>query len=357
MDVERADGAMSHRRLPHSAEASVITDDAQTVLAKIDTHLRQHDVNVQSVDGALLIEAPDLSASLRLGDNCLLVVIATIDLDTLYFSKLWFESAISEACCDLVAIDWRENCRSLTLPPGLRVLTVAGVEELSPKSRRITFRTLHAASFNRVDRIHLRLMLNFEEVMASGIRPEGNETQRGDHPKPVWRTYTISSVNPTADTINVDFVLHGANGPGANWALQAKPDDRVGATGPFGKALHPAQSYLFVGDETSLPAIRRFAASLDETVDVKLVAEVAPQHDTTPIESKAKIETQWIYREKHGSWSGLPDALRRMEFPDPSAKRLVWVACEAEAAKHIRSVLFDRGVSRDEQLVAAYWHR
>jgi NADPH-dependent ferric siderophore reductase len=297
-----------------------------------------------------------LSASMRLADNSLLINIATIDLDTLYFSKIWLEDAISEADCRLVRIDWSENCRNPVLPPSLNILTVVGVEDLSPKSRRITFRSARAEAFNSADRIHLRLMLNYQEVMTSGIQPDKSDSLGGEHPKPVWRTYTISSVNPAAGTLKIDFVLHGANGPGANWALQAKPNDRIGTTGAIGKGLRPAQSYLLVGDETSLPAIRRLVASFDETVTAKLLVEVASPHETTPVESKAKIETRWLYREKQGAGSSLPEALRGMEFPDPSSRRFVWVACEAEAAKHIRSVLLDRGISRDEQLVAAYWH-
>ncbi|MCX8995839.1 siderophore-interacting protein [Rhizobiaceae bacterium BDR2-2] len=353
-----ADDAVFRRGLPHVANATIMPgDDASLVLARLHAHLRQHDVSVRKLNDTLFVEMPDLSAALRLSDSNISVEITAVDTDTLYFSKLWLEDAVSGACDGEGRIEWGENCRSSVLPPGLLVLTVAGVEDLSPKNRRITFRTSHAASFDRADRIHLRLMLNFQEVTASVIRSDANGEPRADHPKPLWRTYTISSVDSVAGTINVEFLLHGANGPGADWARQAKPLDRVGATGPIGKALRPARSYLLAGDETALPAIRRLIASLDETVTVKLVVEVATQQDTIPMESKAMIETRWLYRGKQGSASILPDVLRTMEIPAASSRRFVWAACEADAAKRIRSVLSDRGVKPEEQLVAAYWHR
>lgn len=46
------------------------------------------------------------------------------------------------------------------------------------------------------------------------------------------RTYTIRRVNHAAKTVDIDFVTHGATGPGSAWALTARPGDPLILIGP-----------------------------------------------------------------------------------------------------------------------------
>src|SRR5215207_2265584 len=74
---------------------------------------------------------------------------------------------------------------------------------------------------------------------------------------PVLRTYTIRWIEPEAQELAIDFVVHGDEGIAGPWAARAVPGDVLHLRGPSGAyAPDPtADWHLFVGDEAGLPAI------------------------------------------------------------------------------------------------------
>ena len=80
--------------------------------------------------------------------------------------------------------------------------------------------------------------------------------------KPLTRTYTVRHFDRAAQTLTVDFVLHGEHGPAAAFAARAQTGDTVGIAAPKrGAMLKPAAEYLMAADLTALPAV---AAMLEE---------------------------------------------------------------------------------------------
>jgi NADPH-dependent ferric siderophore reductase len=121
----------------------------------------------------------------------------------------------------------------------------------SPHLQRITFGGPELAAFLQTDGI---------DTPAAWVKiflPSGES-----------RAYTIRSVDYSAGTMDIEFVLHtahGASGPAATWAAQAQAGEQVVIAGPRegGYALSDGASWLLLaGDLTAMPAIQRIAATL-----------------------------------------------------------------------------------------------
>ena len=84
-----------------------------------------------------------------------------------------------------------------------------------------------------------------------GKPPEGVERSPG-------RDYTPRRYDAGRNELVIDFALHDA-GPATDWAAQAEPGQQLAVGGPRGSFVVPDDFdwYLFIGDETALPAIGR----------------------------------------------------------------------------------------------------
>ncbi len=130
-----------------------------------------------------------------------------------------------------------------------------------------------------------------------------------DAQRPVARTYTIRALRPEQAEVDVEFVLHGDNGPASRWAMRARPGDRLAMTAPTANAEGPKLGYewkppqgvrriLIIADETALPA----AAGILETLDdlplkpkVEALFEVPRGDDVQPLPQAAKL--RWLARD------------------------------------------------------------
>ena len=93
----------------------------------------------------------------------------------------------------------------------------------------------------------------------------------------------------------IDFALHDA-GPATDWATQAKPGQQLGVGGPRGSFVVPDDFdwYLFIGDETALPAIGRRLEELRAGTRAIVVAAVAGPEEEQTFDSRAEVETHWV---------------------------------------------------------------
>lgn len=346
------------RKLSYKLQANIIANRPEHLFDRLHAHLLEHDVDVRLAGGRLLVDLPAVSGMLRLMDGCIDVDIAATDLESLYFAKVWLQDAVAEErALGRIRIVWSEDCLQRHLPPSFSLLTVDDIVDLTPRMRRIRFRTTNAQAFETLDDMHLRILFNFQELADEHASRASQQGSSVSEVTPIWRVYTVRFVEPENHVIAVDFVLHSAEGPGSRWAMRARRGDVVGAAGPSGGGCGYAAWYLLAGDETALPAISRILESLDERATATVVIEVGGPADTISFSSQAAVETRWLYREDHdGDCRGLARAIASMEFPEASRKRFVWVASESETAKAVRAILRDRGLAKEEQSVAAYWH-
>ncbi|MDR6866767.1 NADPH-dependent ferric siderophore reductase [Microbacterium resistens] len=120
------------------------------------------------------------------------------------------------------------------------------------------------------------------------------------------RTYTIRAVRPAEREIDIDFVLHGTEGPASAWASAAKVGDPLAIVGPDSRVdghdggieWHPghADTLLIAGDETAVPAICAIVESLPADARGVVLAEVPTEADALPLTSPDGVTVTWLAR-------------------------------------------------------------
>ncbi len=209
------------------------------------------------------------------------------------------------------------------------------------------------------------------------------------------RTYTIRAVRPELAEIDVDFVLHGTEGPASAWAQAAAPGDELIIVGPDSRAASPAggiewnpgpaRRVLLAGDETAAPAICAILESLPDDFSGEAFIEVPEAGDRLNISHPSGVTVTWLGRDgaPHGTflepaiaeWGARrlagavaqTDALEDAEATDPDevlwdvpehvvGEDYAWLAGEAGVVTRMRRHLVrDLGIDRKAVAFMGYW--
>lgn len=257
---------------------------------------------------------------------------------------------------------WKGAGKSTGKLPNFRELRVGQMTDLSPHMRRLR---LHGDDLDayETDSIHVRLL----------IPPRGQDKPKwptlAENGMPVWpggddaieqRVYTIRAMDATAGWIDVDFVMHGDNGPGSAFATYAKPGDLIAMTGPLGNALPDADWMLFAGDETALPAIGRYLAEMPEHVDGHAFIEVGSADDVIAVPTKSRIKVTWLFRgDAHlAKRSLIQDAIRTVDVPHKTRQVFCWAGVEQGDYKPIHTYWRkELGLDRDCCTAMTFWRK
>jgi NADPH-dependent ferric siderophore reductase len=222
------------------------------------------------------------------------------------------------------------------------VATVASVHQLTPRMTRI--------------RLSGGSLLGLAVIPGQTIKIYVPDV-RGH---PVSRDYTVRDYNGAAGpSLDIDFVLHG-DGPAANWARRAQPDEALEFVGPSGRYRPDpdADWHLFAGDETALPAMQAYVAMLPTNASVALYVEVADAAEEQPIPGPATPTVRWLHRDNRepGTSTLLDDALRAAQLPPGHGR--IWLAGHTPTVRRIRAhLLNERGVDRGALSVKGFWER
>lgn len=178
--------------------------------------------------------------------------------------------------------------------------------------------------------------------------------------RPYPRRYTVRAWDADRRELTVDFVVHGDVGYAGRWALHAQPGDRLQFKGPgSGYAPHAdADSYLFVGDESALPAIAASAESVPAGRPVVVVVEVDDAADEVALTSPGDLTVVWVHRAGREAELDtlLVDAVRAL--PRPEGVLSAFVHGDAAAVRAVRRhLLEERLVARDHLSASPYWRR
>jgi NADPH-dependent ferric siderophore reductase len=242
----------------------------------------------------------------------------------------------------------------------MRLLQVREVSRLTPKMVRIVVGGEALAGFvSAAHDDHVKLFFpqpGQDKPVLPTPTPNGPVYPDGAA-RPAARDYTPRCYDAAANTLTIDFVLHG-EGPAMSWAAQARPGQFLGVGGPRGSFIVPDDFdwYLFVGDETAVPAIGRRLEELPASARAIAVVEVADPAEQQPFQTRTRLEMHWLHRT--GAAAGNHLLLQRAltELALPPGDGYAWVAAEASAAKALRRYLVDqRGLPKDRVKAAAYW--
>ena len=229
-----------------------------------------------------------------------------------------------------------------------RELKVAQVAAITPKMIRVTLTGDDLKGFTSLGYDdHVKLFF-----------PEPGQAPSPENPPPM-RDYTPRRYDAAANTLDIDFVLHG-DGPASGWASQVRIGQTLNIGGPRGSMVVSGDFdwYLLVGDETALPAIGRRLEELPASAHAIVIVEVADAAEEQKLNSRAKAEVIWLHRDgaEPGSTKLLQEAVAGTPFPTGEA--YAFVAGESEMAKAVRQHLVaERGFNKQWIKAAGYWKR
>ncbi|WP_449279063.1 siderophore-interacting protein [Leucobacter sp. GX24907] len=214
-----------------------------------------------------------------------------------------------------------------------------------------------------------------------------------DAERGVMRTYTVRAIRPEAQEIDIDFVLHGIDGPASAWATGAQVSDELIVLGPDGRSQASgggvewqpgaARTVLLAGDETAVPAIAAILESLEssgEPFSGSVCLEIPDAEDALDLRAPAGVEVVWLPRSgaepvepvEHTEHGVLLDGAARARAGALAAAQrsgdtaadtgapgcYVWLAGEAGVVTGLRRHLVrDLGIDRRSITFMGYWRK
>lgn len=250
-------------------------------------------------------------------------------------------------------------------PPrrGPRLLQVVRVTDVTPRMRRITLGGEDLTDFpSGRQGSHVKVFVprpGQAKPELPTLGPNG-PVWPPKEVRPFTRTYTIRHFNEVTRELDLDFVLHGDHGPAAAWANNVKLGDYIGIAGPGGRGpiSREADWYLFVGDETALPAISAHLETLPATARGIALIEIADAAEEQALQHPAGIELIWLHRNgiQPGHSQLLINKVQTLTWPTEDEKIFAWVATEATATTEVRRYLRqERGLPREQIESVPYW--
>ncbi|MBB2976649.1 NADPH-dependent ferric siderophore reductase [Microbacterium endophyticum] len=178
---------------------------------------------------------------------------------------------------------------------------------------------------------------------------------------PVRRTYTLRGINYQDRTLAIDFVLHGEEGVAGPWAAQAIPGDMLVLSGPGGQYTPSTTGetfYLYIGDDSAIPAIAAALELLPASARGLALIEVEDSTGELPMSRPDDVDLRWIHRanETDQAAYGARLAAEVASLAPRSNRVEVFAHGEREAMKAIRATLQeDWGIDRRAMSLSAYW--
>lgn len=160
------------------------------------------------------------------------------------------------------------------------------------------------------------------------------------------------------DWLDVEFAVHGDQGVAAPWAANAPLGSTIGVGGPRGAAVLTGEpgSWLLVGDETAIPAIRRFAALIPAGTPARIVIETVSAG--REVEIDAPVPVEWLHRGEAPAGSALIAFLDALTADDVVGDDpFVFIAAEQSIVKPGRALLGRWDVDSANAVVKGYWKR
>jgi len=343
------------------AEARIRLDAPGPIISRLCAALARHEVEVSEAAGSGRAVLGASVATMRAEPGLMVLAAEAEDEAALVTVKMALATHLLELAAE-AQIVWTGDAAAVARPPNFREMRVLGTAALTPHMRRVTLAGPDLARYASGG-LHVKLLI----PPAGTVEPEW--PVMGPNGLPVWpagparpalRTYTIRRIDVAAGRVDIDFALHGDEGPGSAWAERAQPGDRVGMLGPGGGTVGAADWYLLAGDETALPAIGRILETLPSDARGHAFVEVADAAEEQALARPPGVELVWLHR--HGAAPGtttrLQDAVRQVAWPHDGERIFAWAGAEFDCFRALRAHWReDHGLDKSRHLAVAYWRR
>lgn len=178
------------------------------------------------------------------------------------------------------------------------------------------------------------------------------------------REYTPLAWDGDEGWLDLEFAVHGASsdaGVAAPWAANAELGAVAGIGGPRGSMVVTGRpdAWLLAGDETAVPAMRRFAHLMDADAVGRVLVEVTDAAHELPIDTPPGVVVEQVHRGSSTAGSALAARLDALTVGyRPAGSVFGFVAAEQAIVKPGRALLLDRwGLASDQVVVKGYWKR
>lgn len=253
-------------------------------------------------------------------------------------------------------------------PLVVRTVKVISADNVDGRTRRVRLEGDELGAFERAgfshpafaapgfdDHIKLIFALDGDiEAALPRQHVDGIEWTPSEHR--VTRDYTPHSVDWRTGSFSLDFVLHG-DGPAVSWARQAAPGATVSFVGPKSSQVLPvdATSVVLIGDETALPAVRRFLDERPLTVPAHVVVTGGGEDSLSHLRLRETDSIRFgrVNEPDGDAIAALFDTVYSAE--DLGDRPFVWASGEARSLLPLRRRLAGR-VDKSRRSITGYWH-
>ena len=346
---------------PFKLSGVALPRDAVHMLEEVCEHFVEH-ADVQRLDGLVQMTSEIGTVDIRPQGGKLLIELTCPTEETLEMSRtILAEHLFYFAGEDPFELTWSSPASYASLP-NIHHVTAVSAEDVTPRMRRVKFACDDVTPFVGRD-MHVRLLVppKGRPPVWPGVREDGRIAWPEGEDELLVRVYTIRAVDVERRELWIDFLQHPAPGvatPGADFARDVQPGETVALLGPGGGDLPQAASILFAGDEAALPAIARIAAEIPAGTRMRAIIEVEDEAEEQPLPTAGVLDIRWLHRNAYpdGATGVLVETVRDA-LASIDDQTFVWVACEKEDARSIRSVLKNRQHDRKRTYAAWYWER
>lgn len=245
---------------------------------------------------------------------------------------------------------------------------------LEPRGLELRFRRTTLVAREWLTRSYVRVRLRGDEL-AGFASPGADDHIRiflpdGD-PESVeaLREAPSREYTPLAwgeDWLELEFAVHGDPSAGtagiaAAWAASAPLGAHAGIGGPRGSKVLVGRpdAWLLAGDETAVPAMRRFAQQMDSDAVGRILVEVTDAAHELAIDAPAGVVVEHVHRGSSPAGTALATRLDTIGADErPAGSVFGFVAAEQSIVKPGRALLLDRwALDADHIVVKGYWKR
>ena len=340
---------------------TALPKDVTGMLDEICEHFVEHS-DVQRTGNRVLLNSEIGSAGILAENDRLLIELTCPTAEALQLTRTMLaEHLFYFAGDEPFELTWSEPPPQTRLA-NLQEAIVVAAEDVTPRMRRVKFTCADVSPYVDGD-MHVRLLVppKGRAPVWPGIRADGRIAWPEGEDALLVRVYTIRAVDIERRELWIDFLQHPAPGvrtPGADFARDARPGDRVAILGPGGGYNPGRKSIFLAGDETALPAIARIAAEAKPGTRLQAIIEVEDEAEEQSLPTQGSLEVRWLHRARYpaGATSVLADeAMAAIVSLEPET--FIWVACEKKDVRSIRSFLKARQPDRKGKYLAWYWER
>lgn len=179
---------------------------------------------------------------------------------------------------------------------------------------------------------------------------------KGENPA-IKRSYTIREFDACNKELVIDFVIDCHQGPATDWAVGAKVGDYLGIAGPGARKLTDfnADSYLLIGDITSVNAVNGYAKFIQPQATIKALVTVPTRSDIIGMDGGEHLQISWRIEDENPA--DMAACVRAMAT-NLSSNSQVFIGLEASQLREVKSMLLsDLEFNRLNIHATGYWKK